>query len=107
VKNIENEENGQEKKEHAGDFWQKLQKIKPMGKKTGEREQLHSPIKKMPQEFYRFENWNLALAPLWPYFFLSLILGSRRTKPARLSGALNSASRPINALVMPCRMALA
>ena len=38
------------------------------------------------REIYRLENWNLALAPRWPYFFLSLARGSRLTNPARFNG---------------------
>ncbi len=39
---------------------------------------------------YRLEYWKRARAPFWPYFFLSLTLGSRVTKPALFRIGLNS-----------------
>jgi hypothetical protein len=57
------------------------------------------------KECYRFENWKRARAPFWPYFFLSLALASRRTKPAFFKVFLKSGFANISAFVMPCRIA--
>jgi len=57
------------------------------------------------KKLQRFENWNRARAPFWPYFFRSLTLASRRTNPAFFNAFLKSGLASISALVIPCRIA--
>src|SRR2546422_8352482 len=54
---------------------------------------------------YLFENWKRLRAPFCPYFFRSLIRGSRVTKPACLRAGRRSALNSISARVIPCRIA--
>src|SRR4030095_15787261 len=50
---------------------------------------------------YRFENWKRLRAPFCPYFFRSLIRGSRVIRPACFSAGRRSALYSSNARVMP------
>src|SRR5574341_62763 len=54
---------------------------------------------------YLFENWKRALAPFWPYFLRSLVLGSRVSRPSFLSLTFASVSTARSALEIPCRTA--
>src|SRR6185295_13575474 len=54
---------------------------------------------------YLFENWKRFRAPFCPYFFRSLMRGSRVIKPACLRAGRRSALYSSSARVMPCRIA--
>ena len=57
------------------------------------------------QLIYRLENWKRLRAPFWPYFFRSLMRGSRVINPACFNCGRRSALNSSNARVIPCRIA--